>query len=218
MKLISWFLDLLFPRKCVFCRNLLDSLETKICDDCSTSLPKTEGEIRKLHFCAEAFSLFYYEGLVPDSIHRFKFSGMQHYSRVYGMLLAEEILRRRIPFDVISFVPVSKKRRRERGFDQSELLAQAVGKELGVPVIRCLTKIRNNPAQSGLQDSAARAANVLGVYGSYRPERYSGKRILLIDDVLTTGATVGECCATLQVAGAGEIRCITVAAARKIYK
>lgn len=218
MKLIDWLLDLLFPPKCVFCRKLLDSRETDLCARCRQSLPKTEGEIKAIRFCEEAFSLYYYENKVPESVRRYKFSGMQNYGAVYGKLLALEILRRKIPFDLVTFVPVSAKRRKKRGFDQSELMAQTIGRELDVPVYRCLTKDKDNPPQSGLKSSDLRAVNVLGVYKPYHPDRFREKKILLIDDVLTTGATVSECCATLRIAGASEVRCLTVAAARKICK
>ena len=89
---------------------------------------------------------------------------------------------------------------------------------MDAPVLRCLRKKRDNPAQSGLADGSARKANVLGVYSGYQPERFAEKKILLIDDVLTTGATVSECAATLLIAGASEVRCLTLAAAGKLYK
>lgn len=218
MRVISWLLDLLFPPKCVFCGHLLKDRESDMCADCRTSLPRTEGDIGQITFCKKAYSLFYYEKQVPDSIRRYKFAGRSNYASAYGRLLAMEILRKQIPFDVLTFVPVSAKRRRKRGYDQAELLAKAVAKELKVPVCRCLLKRRDNRAQSSLADSSERSANVRGVYRGYRAERYTGKKLLLIDDVLTTGATVSECCNVLRLSGASEVRCLTVAAARKIFK
>ena len=218
MRVISWLLDLLFPPKCVFCQQLLKDRELDMCAACRTSLPRTEGEISQITFCKKAYSLFYYEKQVPDSILRYKFGGRSNYASAYGRLLAMEILRKQIPFDVLTFVPVSAKRRRKRGYDQAELLAKAVAKELNVPVCRCLRKRRDNRAQSSLADSSERSANVRGVYRGYRTEQYTGKKLLLIDDVLTTGATISECCNVLRLSGASEVRCLTVAAARKIFK
>ena len=94
----------------------------------------------------------------------------------------------------------------------AELLAKAVGKELGMKPERTLKKLRNNPPQSGMKDFSARRANVLGVYRVIDPENLRGKRVLLLDDIITTGATVSECARTLLTAGAKEVYCVAVAA------
>ena len=99
-------------------------------------------------------------------------------------------------------VPVSAKRRRSRGYDQTELLAHAVARELELPCTQTLQKIRHNPAQSSQRDAAARRANVLGAYRAVSPERFAGRSVLLIDDILTTGATLSECSRVLLTAGA----------------
>ena len=91
-------------------------------------------------------------------------------------------------------------------------MAREVGKNLGLPVIRTLDK-GERPAQSGLEGEAARRANLLGAYTAVTPEKYSGKTILLIDDVVTTGATLSECAKTLRLAGAGKVLCATLAKA-----
>ena len=116
-------------------------------------------------------------------------------------------------YDVISWVPCSRLRKWTRGFDQAKLLAQALAKELDMDAISTLKKIRNNRKQSTISNPAARRANVLGVYKVPNPEFVRGKRILLIDDVLTTGATLSECGKMLQMAGSGELMCAVVAAA-----
>ena len=115
--------------------------------------------------------------------------------------------------DVITWVPVSRKRRRARGYDQVELLAKAVGPELGIPVEPLLEKFRDNRANSGLKTPAERRANVLGVYKVIEPERLHGKRVLLLDDIVTTGATASECARVLLTAGAEEVIFAAVAAA-----
>lgn len=116
-------------------------------------------------------------------------------------------------FDLITWVPVSRLRKLRRGYDQVELLAKYVGAELGMKPVRLLVKIRHNRAQSGIAGQAKRRANVLGAYRMVNPEQVRGKRILLLDDVITTGATAGECARVLLTAGAKEVHCGCIAAA-----
>ena len=97
-------------------------------------------------------------------------------------------------------------------------MAKAVGRELGMEPVPMLKKIRNNPPQSGIVGQAKRRANVLGIYRLAEPVEIEGKRILLLDDILTTGATAGECARVLLTAGAAEVHCAVVAAAGKNTK
>ena len=131
----------------------------------------------------------------------------------YGRLLALKLLERysQLP-DIITWVPISSRRRFSRGYDQSKLLAEALGKELGVPVISTLKKIRHTRPQSTLADAAQRRANVLGAYKVRNPQAISGKQILLVDDVITTGATASECAKTLLTGGAAQIYFAAIAA------
>ena len=115
--------------------------------------------------------------------------------------------RRMLRHSRIELFYVSRARRRERGYDQAECLARAVGAELGMRPRRILIKKRNNPAQSGIPTPEQRRANVLGVYEVRDHAAVQGKIILLIDDVTTTGATLSECCRTLLDAGAAQIFC-----------
>ena len=117
------------------------------------------------------------------------------------------------PFDLICWAPVSKRRRRKRGYDQGELLAREVAKRLGRECVPLLKKVRDTPAQSGLKDPSARRANVMGAYQVPHPALAAGKRILLVDDVVTTGETLSECAGTLLMAGAKEVFCVTLAKA-----
>ena len=76
-------------------------------------------------------------------------------------------------------------------------------------------KVLDNPPQSGLEDAAARRANVLGAYRAVKPENFAGRRVLLVDDIITTGSTLGECARVLKEAGAAEVLCLTLADARE---
>lgn len=148
-----------------------------------------------------------------ESIHRFKFSGMQQYAAAYGRLIAAVLLRSHVEFDVLTWVPISANRRRKRGYDQSRLIAKTVAGELKVPCVRTLEKRLDNKPQSRQKDAASRHANVLNAYRSVSPENFAGKRVLLIDDIITTGATLTECSKVLRIAGAGEVECAVLAAA-----
>ena len=89
-----------------------------------------------------------------------------------------------------------------------------MGQELGLAPVPVLKKIRNNRQQSRITGTAERRANVLGAYRMMNPEAVRGKRVLLLDDILTTGATAGECARMLLTAGAEEVHCAVIAAAR----
>lgn len=212
MKLLDRFLDLLYPPKCVFCTKLLRREETEICRRCRTELSEISHSIKRGQFFDGCHSVFYYEDTVADAIKRFKFQGRSEYAACLGRLMAMRILRENVAFDLITWAPVSKKRLRKRGYDQSYLLAQEIAKELGVPCVRTLRKRRDNPPQSTRHDFAERQANVLNVYQAVSSEAFYGKRVLVIDDVITSGATLSECCRILKTAGAGSLVCATLAA------
>ena len=147
---------------------------------------------------------------------RYKFYHARSYADAYGRLLAMKILRLYPEgFDVLTWIPVSPLRKLCRGYDQVELLAKAVGRELEMTSVPALKKVRHNRPQSGISGAAQRRANVLGAYQVTDPSLVSGKRVLLLDDILTTGATAGEVARVLLSAGAGEVHCAAVAAARK---
>jgi len=210
------FLDLLFPPKCVFCGRVLNSGESGICPECQGALPwltETEAEQRG-EFFSLCVSPLRYQDRVRDSIHRYKFSGRQGYARIYGRLMAQCISDRLAGrYDLITWVPLSRERKRERGYDQAFLLANAAALALGDVAVETLRKARDTRAQSGLDGEPARRANVLGAYEIVDPELIEGKRVLLIDDVITTGATISECARLLRTFGAADVVCATLARA-----
>ena len=211
--MIRRLLEWIFPRKCILCRRLLGKEETDLCRACRTDQPEYPYGKKKVPHIAELTAVWRYEGNVRRSIHRYKFNGARHYADAYGRLLAMRIQRDLPAPDIITWVPVSRKRLRARGYDQVELLAKAVGPELGLPVERRLEKFRDNRANSGLKTPAERRANVLGVYRAIDPVAFRGKRVLLLDDIVTTGATASECARVLLTAGAEEVIFAAVAAA-----
>ena len=213
MGFLSTILDLLFPPKCVFCARVLDKTDEGWCDKCTESLPFADNQGRQngefFDFCV---SPLYYTGVVRRSILRYKFRGASHYVDVYSRFLAECI--RDCPdvnFDVISWVPLSSKRERSRGYDQAMLLALATALELDDVAVETLKKPHDVQAQSELGDKAERSANISGAYAVSDPELISGKRVLLIDDVVTTCSTLDECAKVLLSAGASGVICAALA-------
>ena len=208
-------MGLLFPRKCVLCRRILRREEIDLCGACRGDVEPYASGKRKYQFLDSMTAVWYYEENVRRCIVRYKFYGARHLAKNFGRQLAMRVLQEDLGYDLITWVPVSRWRKVRRGYDQVELLAKHTAKELGCRPVRCLKKIRNNRSQSTLRDAAQRRANVLGVYRITDPEPVAGKKILLLDDVLTTGATAGECARVLLTAGAKEVHCAVLAAARK---
>ena len=212
MKLFSSFLDLLFPPKCPFCGRVLDV--PGICDACQKAIPWTEGEeaVRRGPDGFRCAAPLRYEGLAKEGLHRFKFRKMPSAAGPIGELIAQCAAEHFSgEFDTVTWVPVSARRLRQRGYDQARLLAESACRLWDARPLPLLRKTVHNPAQSGLQESAQRRANVLGVYEPADPERISGRRILLVDDICTTGATLGECVRVLREAGAADVVCAAAA-------
>ena len=160
--------------------------------------------------------MWYYNGNVRHSLLLYKFYNRRSYGAVYGRLLAMMLSSKPLcDYDILTWVPVSRRRRWLRGYDQVELIARSAGQELNTPAIAVLKKIKHTKPQSRLPDYARRKANVMGVFSVSDPALIAGKRILLLDDIITTGATVSECARVLLTAGAKEVHCAAVAALNK---
>jgi len=206
-------LGIFFPPRCVLCRKLLKEGEEDLCEGCVTGTPWFSRRKSKPHFLDSFAAVWYYEDSVRSSLLRFKFHGARAYGESYGRLLADSL--RENPtgtYDMLVWVPVSRLRRLRRGYDQSELIARSLSRELGLKSVCALKKIRHTRTQSGINGFENRKANVLGVYRVTAPEKVAGKRILLVDDILTTGATMSEAARMLKVAGAKEVHGAAVAA------
>ena len=187
-----------------------------MCNACQMRIPLTEnGGRRRGDFFSECISAFYYEDDVQEAIHRYKFDGVQAYARVFGEYLASCIYENlEGEYDILSWVPLHWKRRRGRGYDQAELLARAAGKRLCREPVCVLRKRLDVKPQSLTGEPEKRKANIAGAYQVIDPALISEKRILLIDDIVTTGSTLSECAKTLLLAGAEDVRCATLATTR----
>ena len=213
IKFFDYILSLIYPPKCVFCGTVID--KSDICEECEKTLPYTKGDsiYQKFPFVDKCISPLYYKDYVRRAVLRFKFAGCSCYSRRLGGIMSEcaENNLDCGSIDMISCIPLSRKRMHDRGYNQAELLAKEISKKIGVEYLPTLKKIRHNTAQSTIKDSKQRAANVIGAYRVIDAEEVKGKYILLVDDVVTTGSTVSECARILKKSGAKAVYCVTLA-------
>ena len=212
MRVLGAMLDLLFPPRCAFCRGFLAKGEGRTCSTCERDLPFCRGEDARQEgeFYSVCISPLLFEDQVRDSIHRYKFQGARCYRHPYATLMAPSIAHQlKGRYDILSWVPVSRGRLRTRGYDQAKILAEAIGRELDVIPVKTLKKVKHTAAQSGLGGRDARSANIAGAYVALGS--VAGKRVLLVDDVLTTGSTLSESANALRLAGASEVLAATLA-------
>jgi len=224
-----------FPEECRICGRRLDDMgRVPVCAGCLSALQPLLAE----HFCAAcrtpfqnrfpldelgrcplcrlglrgydaAYSFGAYEGVLRELIHLFKYGRMRSLARPLGDYLASAIPLDQ-GFDVIVPVPLHWRRRLARGFNQAALLAGAVARRYAVPVAPAVKRRRSTGNQAGLSN-AARRANVAGAFAVRRPQQVRGRRVLLVDDVLTTGATASACAGALKRAGAAYVAVLTLA-------
>jgi ComF family protein len=174
-----------------------------VCRDCEAALPRAP--------CGEgAIAAFEYRYPVDRLVQRFKFAGDLAVGRWLALQLAHRVRVEPRP-DLLVPPPLTRARLRERGFNQSLEIARIVGRELGVPHARAaVRKVRDTPPQQGLGGRERRA----NLRGAFRCDvALAGRRVAIVDDVLTTGATAGTLSAVLRAAGASSVAVWTVALA-----
>lgn len=202
-------LSLLFPRRCPFCRKTI-SAEENFCAACARQLPTavyTRFAVGGVPCCAP---LLYTENYAK-AVRRMKFGKKKYYAHALALLMARAVSRiyQKEAFDLITFVPADKKSLRQRGFNQAEELAKELAVYINLPYISVLEKYKRNVPQHTLKRSE-RLKNVRGVFRV--PKNYSlkNKNILLVDDIITTGNTLGECARMLKRAGCQSVSCAVV--------
>ena len=212
-QLLDRILNLLYPPKCPFCRRLLDECRL-MCPNCERSLPRIPAgeQCRRLASTEGCWTPVYYEGAVRDSFHRYKFGGLPGYGRAYAALMTDCARENGLDADLVTWVPLSRKRLRKRGYDQARLMAEEVADGLGLPCVCLLRKTRHNASQSGTASPQERFRNVQNVYEPLPGT--GGRRILLIDDIVTTGATLTAAAETLLAGGALSVTGLTFARPR----
>ncbi len=157
----------------------------------------------------QVYSFGAYESVLRKLIHVFKFEGVRTLQRPLGALLAQA-LPRETSFDAVVPMPLHWRRRWQRGFNQSELLAREIARRWSVPVRALVRRGRATAPQAGLT-SAQRRTNVEGAFEVKDAARLKGMRLLLVDDVLTTGATASACARALKRAGAAHVTFLALA-------
>ena len=206
--MIGRLLDMLYPPRCAFCRALLRKNSALwVCPACLEKLPRlTRDEQRRdVKHTELVIAPLRYEGAVRESLLRYKFGGLTAYASVYAEFLAKCIDENEISCDSITWVPLSRRRLRQRGYDQARLIAEELAKRLDLPCECLLIKRRHTRPQSGIADRDKRRANAAGAYAPIRPQCARGKRVLLVDDIVTTGATLSSCAGVLAEAGSAAV-------------
>ena len=218
-------LDFVFPPRCVVC----GSAGSFLCTACAAGLPRAEpprcprcwSPGSDAYLCPEcqaappAFdglrAAFVYQGVVRDLVHALKYRGTTALAGPMASLLAEAVRRDALTADVLVPVPLSGIRRRTRGFNQAESLARALGREVGLPVRPdALRRRRHTTPQARTADAEQRRRNVAGAFVC-QDASVAGQRVLLVDDVTTTGATLAACAGPLKARGARAVWAVTFA-------
>ena len=216
--------DFLFPLRClgcgregdplcVSCRYSLPRLLPPLCPNCGRPLLEDRcSTCQKWSLEIDGiFSPFRFEGLVRQSIHQLKYNNFRVLSLPLAHLLAEYLKAKPLPAEVIVPVPLHPRRLRGRGYNQSSLLAWELGKLISLSVVEgSLVRLKDTPAQARAESAEMRRNNVAGAFAC-RDQRLKDKKVLLIDDVCTTGATLDSCARALKKVGATHVWGLTVA-------
>ncbi len=201
---------------CEECRQTLLLVHPPICSLCGQSKADCHCQKRRRYFDRLA-APFYHEGAAQKGVLRLKKrhdpETILFFTEQMAAVAHREYVKETI--DGIVFVPMTKRELAERGYNQGRLLAEALGKRLDLPVYDVLVKLYETDAQKNLK-GIQRSGNVLGVFDVVAPP-VAGKTLLLVDDVMTTGATAGECAKMLKIYGAERVLCLT-AAVRRLKK
>ena len=213
------FFDFLYPPYCYTCDKRLDEKEKLICETCWKSFKSHKYGIKiknedlkmsgKKNF-ADCYTIYNYSDKSLKLIHIFKYYRKSSLSVRIGKDFGEVIKKNKLEkkFDMIIPVPLHKSRERERGFNQSYLISKYASSISGLPLFNnVIIRKKNNKSQSLLTYNE-RIENVKNIFKVKFPEKINGKKIIIIDDIITTGLTVNSCCRELKKFNAGEIICL----------
>lgn len=211
-------INFIYPLYCGVCKKALSaSNETGVCGACLRQVKKHPNP-----YCRGTGSSFsiagsvcLYEGATKELIHLFKFRNKRSLAGLFARYMLDFIKDEAAfahSIEMVAFVPLHRQRRRERDFNQSEALGRLIAAKLGLPATECLEKTKQTASQNELSRQE-RLNNLKGAFRARKgaAELFRGRSILLVDDVMTTGATLDECARTLIAAGAREVRCLTLA-------
>ena len=201
------FLDAVAPLRCAGCDQVAPDA---ICPACTARIA-AQGVPAQVDLAwGRAHAGFTFEGEVREILHRGKFQGNRPALRRLATLAATRLqLMRRSPPDAIAAVPLGARRRRQRGYNQAEVVAAVFAETAGLPVVSGLVRERDTPPQAS-RGEEARRANVAGAF-AWRGAELGGAAVWLVDDVLTTGATLGAAASALRNAGARRVEAVVIA-------
>lgn len=206
MQIIEKILELIFPPICGICGKLGQGY---LCNRCYQEI--------KPYICEkvenDTFYLLHYKDIIRSKIIDFKFNDKPYLSQMFCEIFVKSKIGCEFAkdYDIIIPVPMHKYKKAKRGYNQSELMAKKIGKYVGIPIeSKTLIKQKNTPMQSSL-GKIERIKNVQDVYKIEDEEKIVAKRILLLDDIYTTGATINECKKTLKSAGSIKVGTIIIA-------
>ncbi|NLJ30660.1 MAG: ComF family protein [Clostridiales bacterium] len=207
----AFLADLLFPPRCALCGAVVP-FGVSVCPACEKECVRVD-TCRRIDLAENGKTIscmvpYRYDGKVREAIIRFKFYGQTRSADFFGRQIAG-LFPDAPRFDFVTAVPISKERRRTRGYNQSELVARRAAGRLALPYREVLIKTIDNREQHKL-DRKERRGNVKGVYRAAGGGSLQGASVLLIDDIVTTGATLGECAKVLLHAGAKSVRCAAI--------
>lgn len=222
------FIDLLFPSRCVACASPVSASHNHLCPACAEEIAPLWGECPvcsgavengRCLICGDrhwyprrSIAVSEYRGVLKSIIGGLKFDGLRGCYTILARLALESLASSGILPDIVTWVPMNARKRRKRGFNQSELIARHIAKRRGLPARGLLVERRNSPTQREL----GLRGRFLSCHGRYRPRRdvrLEGKTVMLVDDVFTTGATINECARLLLEAGARDIFSLAIARA-----
>lgn len=212
-EIYRFFINILYPNICPCCEDIID-YDCDFCDKCRNQLSLYDSDFR-ISYVDEFTAYCYYEGEIRHAVWKFKITpkGNCYYAFAFGIL--QSLRRRKLTnrIDGIAYIPMTKAAQRKRGYNQVYLMAKELHYLMNIPVYDILVKVRNTRSQKSLS-AIERKNNLTGVFSVSDKIDVKGKRLLLIDDVCTTGSTLSEAARTLKEAGAAEIIAATFAKTR----
>ena len=221
--LFDTFLELLYPEKgiCFICDKYDKDIgkEDYICEECRKKLEFVDKNnyIKSGHHFEKAIATLKYKGIIKKAIYKYKYGKKAYMYKAFGNLLVQTMKRHKeIEFDFVVPVPLHRSRMIDRGFNQSELLAKYISKYYNIPLnTKNLIRKRKTKAQNKL-NGIERQNNIKDAFATKNGQIFKGKRILLIDDIYTTGITVDECSKVLLQSGSKGVVVLTLATAKEI--
>ncbi len=206
-RLLTDFISTVYPRNCLNCTNILVTNESFLCTTCQLALPRTDFHNQPENLLyknfahhpvvTEAFAFLHFNvsGVAQHLLHALKYQNRPEIGRHFGRLYAKELIAdRKTDWDIIIPVPMHQKKRRQRGYNQSEEVGHGMSEVLGIPVTTDIILKKQHTESQTKKGRLERWENVQNVFEVADPVALNGKNVLIVDDVITTGATTSAIC------------------------